>query len=337
MRRLFAAAALLAATSLLAAPRPPHARSRPGRPKLPEDRKTRLANVVAKLRANADRWVNDQEIDVTAELSLKGIFFTKPWVPHLAKVLDATTVDANGLYVANRLLRQLSFAPRETIRAALPTVKGLHARAKKTYQSLPRLTEQQVKALKEPTNKSRNAREALAERRAKKLEKEKPIAKHNLMVYVLERRTFQLMLLAQNTEQDGALCESLVDAEKTQSALFLTILEGLAADARKMSQQRAEGIYAELRPFGLERKMEKKKAYFNRGKVELRDDDASTYERTQVYPGLAILKCLNRIATAARMPALKVPKEKDIVKYHRDLAKKRDAARKQRDRRDRRR
>ena len=294
----------------------------------------RLNAIVKKLQANAELWLRDEEIDAGTEIALKTISFDPGWVPALRKVLDSTQTDAAGLYVVNRLLRQLAFARRDTIRAALPSVKALHSRAKRSYQPLLDLTERQIKALKQPSDRSPNARKALAERRAKKVEKEQAVAKHNLMVYVLERRAFQLMLLAQESDEDKALALALIRAEKERSAIFLTLLDGFASEARKMlgekGRQRAEKIYGELRPFGLELRMEKKRGYANRGKVQVRDDDASTFERTDVYPGITILKALNRIATAARMPALKVPKEKEIIKYHADKAKK---ARPRRDRR----
>ena len=95
----------------------------------------------------------------------------------------------------------------------------------------------------------------------------------------------------------------------------------MASEARHMSKERAEQVYKILRPFGIEVKMQKKTAYVDRGKARIRPDNVSTYEVRKEYPGIRILRMLNRVATAARTPALKVPKDKEIEKYHRDRAK----------------
>jgi len=85
---------------------------------------------------------------------------------------------------------------------------------------------------------------------------------------------------------------------------------------KKAGQERAEGIFTALRPHGIRLKMEQKRAYVHRGRPVLREDDNSTHERILEYPGLKLLGMLNRIATPARMPALKLPKAKDVEKYH---------------------
>jgi hypothetical protein len=339
MKGSVAAAAVLVAAWALA-PMAPACAQTPG--KKQDDKKTQeeeeerkkretqtrqqFGEIVRELRVNAERWIAGQEIVPFTEVALKRFTYTRFATGLLKDYLRSAKVETKELYVANRLLRQLAFGHREAVRAALPEVRALHSKARKTYQRLPELTDSQIKALKQPTSNTDNARQALAERRATKVEKEEAIAKHNLMVYTLERRAFQLMLLAQKIEEDEALTQGLIEAEKERAASFLTILDGFASDARKMSKERAEKIYADLRPFALELKMEKKRSYYNRGKIDIRDDDVSTYERTQVYPGVTVLRAMNRIATAARMPAMKVPTEKQIVKYHKDREKRRQPA-----------
>lgn len=314
MKRSYAAASLLAGIALLAWARPARAAGAT---------REQIDEIVKQLRANADLWWNDQDIRAEAEVALKTVWFDKASIPHLTQVLSSMPTDPNGLYVINRLLRQLSFARTDAVRAALPTVKNLHGKLKDDYKPFPRLSEKQVEALKKPSGGGAEARAALEQRRSEKAAKEKVIAKHNQMIYALEMSTFKLMLFAKDPEEDKQLSEWLIQAEKQRSAIFLTIVEGMAADARRMSKERAEQVYEVLRPYGVEVKMQKKTAYVDRGRATIRPDDVSTYEVRQDYPGIRILAMLNRIATAARTPALKVPKDKEIEKYHKDRAKKR--------------
>ena len=314
MKRPHAAAALLAGIVLFA---PAHTARGQGATK------EQIDEIVKQLQANAELWWKDQDIKAEAEIALKTVWLDRASIPHLTQVIGSMPTDPNGLYVINRLLRQLSFARTDAVRAALPTVKNLHAKLKKGYKPFLELSEKQVQALKEPSSGSAQARAALEQRRREKVAKEKIIAKHNEMIYTLEMRTYKLMLFAKSPEEDKLLSEWLIEAEKQRSANFLTIIESMAADARRMSKERAEQIYKIVRPYGVEVKMQKKTAYVDRGRCTIRPDDVSTYEVRQEYPGIKILSALNRIATAARTPALKVPKEKEIEKYHKDRAKKR--------------
>ncbi len=314
MKRPHAAAALLAGIVLFAPAHPARGQGAT---------KEQIDEIVKQLQANAEFWWNDQDIKVEAEVALKTVWLDKASIPHLTQVIRSMPTDPNGLYVINRLLRQLSFARTDAVRAALPTVKGLHGKLKEGYKPFLQLSERQVKALKKPSSGSAQARAALEQRRREKVAKEKIIAKHNQMIHTLEMRTYKLMLFAKSPEEDKLLSEWLIEAEKQRFANFLTIVDSMAADARRMSKERAEQIYEIVRPYGVEVKMQKKTAYVDRGRATIRPDDVSTYEVRQEYPGIKILSALNRIATAARTPALKVPKEKEIEKYHRDRAKKR--------------
>ena len=286
--------------------------------------KDEIEDIAAQLRRNAERWWNDQEPDVRVELALKDIWFDANAVPHLVDVLRKTPADANGLYVANRLLRQLTFARADAIRIALPSVKAVHQNVKGNYKPFYRLTESQIEALQKPTSDSRVAQEALQQRRRKKVEAERAIAKHNQMINILERTTFKLMMLARRTTEDKALVEALIEAEKDRSANFLMILDLFASEARRMFTipERAKLIYSLLRPYAIEVKMQKRTSYLDRGRAVIREDDESRYETVNTYPSIRMLRVLNRIATAGKDPALKVPAEKDIEKYHRDREKK---------------
>jgi len=280
--------------------------------------RAQLDSVVAQVRQNALLWRNGEPVDSAPELALKMLFFENNSVGHLCDVLAGMQLDPNNLYVASRLLRQLTYSRSDTILAALPTVKALRQRAAKLYKPFPTLSKTQVEWLKKPTSQSKAAIEAHQKRQDDKIARETPIARLNEAVYSIEGRTFQLMAYSHNPDQYKELADAIVEAEKQNSAVFLIMIQAIGAEARKMSPAEGKALYDILRPIAIELKMERKRKYVNYGRAILRPDDISTFETIEVYPGITILKTLNRIATSvhsAEAPALKVPKEKEIEKY----------------------
>ncbi len=280
--------------------------------------KAQLDVVVAQVRQNALLWRTGQPIDPAPELALKMLFFESNSVGHLCNVLAGIQLDPNNLYVASRLLRQLTYSKSATILAALPTVKALRKRAAKLYKPFPKLSKTQIEWLKKPTSRSKAAIEAHQKRQDDKIARETPIARVNEAVYTIEGRTFQLMAYSHDPDQYRELADAIVEAEKQHSAVFLIMIQAIGAEARKMSPQEGKALYDILRPIAIELKLERKRRYVNYGRAILRPDDVSTFETVEVYPGITILKTLNRIATSvhsAEAPALKVPKEKEIEKY----------------------
>ena len=301
-------AALSLALAWLAAPAPALAEG---------DAKARLDEIMTGLQGNAVLWRQDKPVEPAPEIALKSFTFDANTAPLLVAVLQTNKTDPNSLYVTARLLRQLTFARTAVIRSVLPAVKAFRDKAK-VYEPMPTLTDAQVKALQKPTDSSPKAQEALEQRRAEKVAKEKAIAKRNEAKYAIERQTFHLMLQAQSIEEDKVITTTLMEAEKKGTDQFLTLLEALGSDARLMSQQRAQAIFDTLRPQAIEIKMEPKKSYVNYGKATIREDDRSTFETRSEYPGIAMMRVMNRISTAAKSPALKVPTEKEIAKYRAD-------------------
>ena len=124
-----------------------------------------LDEVIGMLWADAQQWASDEDVDVASAVRVKEIWFTTGSVPLLTGAIRSIDPNTIGLYVINRLLRRLSYARTDTIRAALPAVKDLNGRVRKTYKPFPKLSDRQVEALKKPTSSSRVARDALARRR----------------------------------------------------------------------------------------------------------------------------------------------------------------------------
>jgi hypothetical protein len=282
--------------------------------------KTRLDEIITGLAANAALWRQDKPVDGAPEIALKTFDLDERTLPLLADALAATKAsDPNGMYVASRLMRQLSFATTKAIQAAVPAVKTLSTSVK--YRPFPHLTDAQLKALKKPTDSSPKAQEAMEERRAKKIETDKVVAKHNEISFAVELRGYQLMLQAQSVAEDKLLTAALIKAGNDKTDLFLSLLEALAADARYMSEERAKAIYDTLRPKALEVKLDPKMAFTCLGKATLREDDNSAPDVRNEYPGIAMLKTINRIAGPAKEPAMKVPTDKEIAKAQAAKAK----------------
>jgi len=287
--------------------------------------KSPIDAVVAQLRANGLLWQKGLPVLPGPELALKMLFFEPDSVGRLCEVLAATPLDPNSLYVAARLLRQLTYSKPQTILAALPAVKDLAKRVAEIHKDFPPLSETDLQWLKNPTEQSEAALAALKKRQDDKIARETPIARVNEAVYSIRGRALQLMAYSHDTEQYKELADELVKVEKDRSGLFLIAVQAIGAEARKMSPDEGKVIYEILRPVAIELKFERKRTYLNYSKPILRPDDVSTYEATEVYPGITILAMLNRVATAchsADAPAMKVPKDREVEKYLADKKQK---------------
>jgi hypothetical protein len=313
--------AVLAAIGLLAAGLHPAAAATP-------IRKESLDELVKKLEANAELWLAEKDVEATTERALKDMYFDKESVQPLSAVLRSTKKDDKGLYVIWRLLRYLQFAKTEVIRDAVPAVKSVHSGVKRMYRPLPRLSKRQQEALSMPdfrpslrTPEIMRRMGSVHKLRKDKVAREKPVAKHNELVFNVERACYRLLLLSKNTKEDQAIVKTLLLAERQGSAFFVLLLEEVARDARKMDADRARAIYNALKPHGLRLKMAKRKGYISYGEAEISASRPSTYRKVDVYPGIKILGTMNRLATAAKLPALKVPTNKQVDEFHRKRGK----------------
>lgn len=286
-------------------------------------RKESLDELVKKLEANADLWLAEKGVDAATERAMKDMYFDKESLQPLSAVLRSTKKDDKGLYVIWRLLRHLEFATTEVIRDAIPAVKSVHSGVKRMYRPLPRLTKRQEEALSMPdfrpslrTPEIMLRMGAVHKLRTDKVAREAPIAKHNELVLNIEKACYRLVLLSKNTKEDQAIVKTLLLAERQGSAFFVFLLDEIARDARKMDADRARAIYNALKPHGLRLKMARRKGYVSYGEAEISASRPSSYRKVDTYPGVKILGTMNRLATAAKLPALKVPTDKEIEEFH---------------------
>jgi len=291
-------------------------------------RKENLDEMVTKLEANADLWLQDKPVSATVERQMRDLVFDKDSVRPLSTLLRSIKKDDKGLYVIGRLLRYLSFAKTDVVQAALSSVKSVHSSVRRTYRPFPKFSKAQEKALSLRDYSPRLRTPAIMKematvqkRREAKLAGEKLIAKHNELVYNIEKTCYQLMLLAKDQREDKFLVNTLLLAERRKSSFFVSILDQIAADARKMDRDRAQGFYNALKPHGVRLKMERERSYQHFGKASLSSDRASSFGTVRALPGAHILKTMNRLATPAKLPALKVPTKKEIDAFHKKKGK----------------
>jgi hypothetical protein len=196
------------------------------------------------------------------------------------------------------------------------------------HKDFPHVSEHELQWLKASTAASPAAEAALKKRQDAKIARETPIARLNESIYTIQGRTFQLMALSHDPAEYKELAETLVQSEKDRNGVFFIVIQAIGAEARRMTPEEAKVLYEVLRPAGLELKMQRKRSYVNYSRPNIKPDDISTYETSQVYPGIAVLTMLNRVATAchsAETPALKIPKEQEIKKYWADIYRKEKA------------
>ena len=104
----------------------------------------KLDEIIQKLEANGQAWLKGEDIDPNARVDLAKVRFDQASVPHLQAALRSYRRDTARLYALNRLLEHLQTADPETVRAALPSVKMLHARTRTGYRTFPKLTKRQA-------------------------------------------------------------------------------------------------------------------------------------------------------------------------------------------------
>lgn len=275
------------------------------------------------LEANGALWLKDEPVNPAVERQLKEAAFDRSSAEVVSAALRAIRKDGAGLYVTVRLLGRLAFCDTETIQAVLPAVTSVHRGLRNAYKPLPQFAKADLVGLAMPdagaaggTDAILKTIAAIEKKREVKVEREKPIAKHNEMVFEIETKSYLLMMLANDPKQDKQIMDDWLAAEKRETVHFLMILELVGAQAAKMDQERAKTWYNWLKPHAIRLRMENRKAYTHPGRAILRRDDNSRFDQVQKFPGVEVLNTMNKLATAAKLSALNVPKDKEIEEFH---------------------
>jgi hypothetical protein len=265
--------------------------------------------LIARLRDNGEKWFADEAVDPAIQRDLKAVTFDEGSVPVLLGAVRAIRLQKDGeLYAAERLMRQVLMAKTEVVRGMLPAIKGIHAQVRTDYRRF------------EPyTGGARAAPPASApcaegrKRPLTRLDRDGIVAKHNELAHALEIKTFQAMLRAGDTHDDEQLAEWMLQEEKRGSGVFLDILAAIStAAAAKMDQDRAKRLYDVLNRAGERLRLQAARQYVHPARCKIEENAQSTFETKTANAGVEIVAALNRVATAAKQPAIRAPTKREL-------------------------
>jgi len=282
---------------------PPGAGAVPASAGAPSFSRDQIDALVARLRESGGQWMAGLPVDPPVERDLKATTFDEASAPVLAAALRAIRLrDPNGLYAADRLVRQVLMAKVGVVRGVLPAIKGIRESVKDDYQPFARYTGGQAAGTQPAGGK----------RPLTKLQRDQRVARHNELVGGLETRCFQAMLRAGDATDDELLVEWMGQAEHRGSGVFLDILSAISAGCARMDKDRAARLYDVLKRAGGKLRYQPARQYVHPARCKLAADAQSTFETTTAFAGVEIIAALNRVATAAKMPAIRPPTKKEI-------------------------
>ncbi|MDP6545817.1 MAG: hypothetical protein QGH60_17680 [Phycisphaerae bacterium] len=268
-----------------------------------------LKELVEVIEAEAEAWSNSKRLTGRVKHQLRNVWYDKGSINPLRTVLEEERKSPIGLFVANRLLSPMIYAKPSVIAEAMGMIHSVSERLAK-YKTLPTYNEEELKGLQLADDAPKDRRKVVEKRRAEKQKKELEVKKHNEQARALRAVVYRLMIRARTSEEDTRLLKALVASEKNGDWMYADILEAIRSQARKMKKDRAEVIYNALRSFwnDLRAAGGARRNYTDQGSVKIVPLANSQYT---THPDIAknrTLTVINQVATAARTPALKDPK-----------------------------
>ncbi|MBI5722782.1 MAG: hypothetical protein HZA50_02405 [Planctomycetes bacterium] len=252
------------------------------------------------------------------EKQVKGITYTAENIGLIAPLLKSVSKADNlknrfiTLYVGNRIIKPLILARADVVTKAVPELMEFY-RGFSKFEDLPVYSADGLKAFKLPDGAGKDDPKAapILKARRDKLDKDARIKLHNEQVMALNRSIVELMAISGGLDKE--LIDMFVKAEKAGDSICMEILDWLRLHVRDLSPERSKTYYDEFARLGQELRNKKAK-YVNKSVVALKEDDNSTFETKDEYPGFEILTVVDRVCVLARMPALKVPTKQEIDK-----------------------
>jgi len=268
-----------------------------------------LKELVEVIEAEAEAWASSQRLNVKVVHQLRNVWYDKGSIGPLRTVLDEERKSPNDLFVANRLLSPLIYAKPLVIAEAMGMIHSVSERLAK-YKTLPTYNEEELKGLQLADDATKSRRDVVEKRRAEKRKKELEVQKHNEQVRSLRGVVYRLMIRARTAEEDARLLKALVVSEKNGDWMYADILEAIRSQARRMKEDRAKVIYDALRAWWNELRAAggAKKTYTDQGSVKIVPLANSQYTTHSDVAKNRTLKVINQVASAARTPALRDPK-----------------------------
>jgi hypothetical protein len=268
-----------------------------------------LREIVKVVEKEADAWASSTRVTKKVTHQLRNVWYDKGSIGPLKTVLEEERKSPHDIFVANRLLSPMINAKPAVIAEAMVMVHALTERLGQ-YKPLPTYNEEQLKGLQLADDAPKSRRDIVAKRRAEKLKKEIAVQKHNSQARALRAVVYRLMIRARTAEEDARLLNAMVVSEKNGDWMYADILEAIRSQAHKMKEPRAKVIYAALRSFwnDLRSAGGAAKDYVDQGSVKIVPEGNSQFVTHSDVAKNRTLVVINQVASAARMPALRDPK-----------------------------
>jgi hypothetical protein len=271
-----------------------------------------LLEVTKAIEIEAAAWARSERPNIRVTHKLRTIWYNKGSLGPLKTVLETPRESPNDLFVVNRLLSPMLNAAAPVISESLAMIHPISERLA-VYKPLATYTEKQLEAMAPAEDADKSLKVAASKRRAEKRKADVIVQKHNQQARAMRTVVFRRMVLARNREEDTVLLKALVQSEKNGDWMYADILEAIRKEARRMSKERAGVFYAALREWWNDLRAadgKGQKTYTDQGSVELLAESNSKFTTHQDITKNRVLTVINQVASSARMPALKDPKNK---------------------------
>jgi len=265
-------------------------------------------------------WVHPSDIDPAMDRRLAATIYGEASVSALKACLQAVKAKdpVSVMYITNRLLEPLARANPETVKAMLPTVKGLYD--KYQYKIFPVINDFrpfQIPAGVVPLPKLKE----IADRQDKKMGREWEVLRHNEQVRAIGVHYFRSVIQCNEPQLDKVLIDLMVGMEARTvggrpPVVWLDVLDALSR--APMDEARAAAILRHTKLMALEETLYiHNKAYLSGTKATILPDAATVFMEEAPHPsgGIRLTNMLNNVRKVAKQPQRNVPTQVEVQHY----------------------
>jgi hypothetical protein len=275
-----------------------------------------LKEIVKAVEVEAEAWARSAYTGGKVTHRIRNVWYDQGSIGPLRTVLEIPREKPNELFVACRIISPMINAKAPVIAEALNMIHPIADRLA-VYRELTTYTEAQLEAMAPAEDASKILKDRASKLRAEKRKDDLDVQKHNGQVRALRAIVYRMMVRSRNRDQDTLLLKALVASEKNADWMYADILGVIQSEARKMSEARGKVVYAALREFWNELRVVEgsgKKTYVDKGTVEIVVESNSKFATHSDVAKKRLLKVINHVATAGKMPALRDPRYKKTKK-----------------------
>jgi hypothetical protein len=282
-------------------------------PSTPVGDVTALNNLLAQIAAEAAVWAGDDKADdVPATALLKDVYPTEAnlaWLSgELGKVQSKN--HAEDLFIRFQLLQPLRQASTASLRKLIGSAERLGTAAK--YEPLPQYTNAQLERLRMPApgDATPDQVKRIQAEQAKKLAADRSVIRNNMLVRRIQRTAMELHLLADQPQADQDIIKTLTNDADKGLVTYTDALAMIDARVTELNATRAKMFYDALKAL-LAKAGNKTADFTDPAKANYEPERNSTFATEHRMPGADLANVINVLATAARQPAVEVPKAAD--------------------------